>query len=80
MSIRQEKSKLKADINNPNPFKSYTAGEDFFMVRGGNDYLPNKLNDYVQKFDFDKEKVVVDYIIKQNTPIDIKSDGRITIV
>ena len=70
----------RIDVNNPNPFKSYTAAEDYFMVRGGNGYLSNKLNDYVQKFDYDNTKNVTDYLKKANKPVDIKTDGRITIV
>lgn len=67
------------DVNNPNPFKTYRTGADFFMARGGNDYIPNKLDSAEAKFDFDKDKLVVDYIKKIKTPIDIKTDGRIQI-
>jgi len=32
------------------------------------------------KFDFDKTKTVTDYLRKHKDPIEIKLDGRITIV
>lgn len=68
------------DINNPNPFKTYRVGTDDFMAKGGNNYIPNKHKEAEAKFDFDKDKLVIDYIKKLNKPIDIKTDGRITIV
>lgn len=68
------------DVNNPNPFKTYTVATDDFVAKGGNYYLPNKEDSVIQKFDFDKNKLVEDYIKKHPEPIDIKADGRIKIV
>lgn len=69
------------DINNPNPFKTYSVGADFYVAKGGNGYMTtNKWDVAKEKFNFDKDKLVIDYIKKLNTPVDIKTDGRIQIV
>lgn len=69
------------DINNPNPFKTYRVGADSFIATGGNNYLPNdKWDNAERQFDFDKDKLVVDYIKKLNKPFEIKADGRIQVV
>lgn len=68
------------DINNPNPNKTYRVALDSYLTSGGNSYLPNKLNSAEQKFDFDKVKVVKDYMKKMTEPVEIKTDGRIKIV
>lgn len=69
------------DLNNPNMFKTYTVAMDEFVAKGGNEYFPsNKWESAIQRFDFDKDKLVIDYIKKQKEPFDIKTDGRIKIV
>lgn len=71
---------ISIDINNPNPFKTYRVSADVFVVKGGNDYIPDKWDNAEAKFDFDKDKLVIDYIKRLDKPIDIKTDGRIQIV
>jgi 2',3'-cyclic-nucleotide 2'-phosphodiesterase (5'-nucleotidase family) len=70
------------DINNPNPNKIYTVAMDDFMASGGDNLFENKIKSgqIDEKFDFDKDKLTCDYIKRLNTPIEIKDDGRITIV
>lgn len=68
------------DINNPNPFKTYTVAMDDFVAKGGNKYMNNKWDEVIAKYDFDKDKLVADYIKKQTSPIDIKPDGRLKVV
>lgn len=69
------------DVNNPNTFKTYRVGADIFIAKGGNNYLSsNKWDGAEAQFDFDKDKLVVDYIKKLNKPIDIVGDGRIQVV
>ena len=40
----------------------------------------NKINEAEAVYDFDKDKLACDFIKKQNKPIDIIDDHRITIV
>lgn len=68
------------DINNPNPFKTYRVGTNEYITKGGNNYIPNKYNEDEVNFDFDQDKLIIDYMKKTNKPIDIKADGRITII
>lgn len=78
--IDKNSTEIKLDVNNPNLFKTYKVAADSYLVRGGNGYLPDKRGFEEQKFDYDKDKIAADFIKKQTTPIDIKSDGRITVV
>lgn len=70
------------DINNPDKNKIYTVAMDDFMASGGDNLFENriKLGNIDEKFDFDKDKLTCDYIKKLNEPIEIKDDGRITVV
>lgn len=78
--IDKEGKETPIDINNPNTFKTYKAGIDDYLARGGNDYLKDIRNRVELTFDYDKDKVTADYIKTLNNPIDIKADGRITII
>lgn len=68
------------DVKNPNPFKTYRVVVDDFIAKGGNKYLSGKQDNVEQKYDFDKNKVVIDYLKAHKEPIEIKTDSRITIV
>ena len=70
------------DVNNPSTTKLYTVATDDFFASGGDNLIPNKIRtkEYDEIFDFDKDKLTCDYIKKQNTPVEIKDDGRITVV
>lgn len=68
------------DINNPNPFKTYTAAVDDFIAKGGNGYLSGNLDEVIKKLDYDKNKVVADYLLKHNEPIVVSTEQRITFV
>lgn len=73
---------IPIDINNPNPDKIYTVATDDFLASGGDKLISNKVEkgEIDKKFDFDKDKLTCDYIKKHNEPIEIKDDGRITVV
>lgn len=77
-----DKNKIETiiDINNPSETKIYRAAMDDYVAKGGNNYIPNKLKDAEARFDFDKDKLVIDYVKKRTKPINIKADGRITIL
>lgn len=68
------------DLNNPRTDKTYRVALDSYLTSGGNGYLPNKMDSVEQKFDFDKVKVIKDYMKNTNEPVEIKTDGRIKIV
>lgn len=78
--IDKDGTEKQIDINNPNPSKIYTVATDDYVAKGGNGYLSNKEDAVIQKFPFDKNKLVEDYLRKVNAPVDIKSDNRIQIV
>ena len=70
------------DVNNPRIDKIYTVATDDFMASGGDNLLSNKIEkgEVDEKFDFDKDKLTCDYIKKLNAPVELKDDGRITVV
>lgn len=78
--IDKQGKEISIDVNNPDPNKTYRVALDSYITSGGNTYLPNKMDSAEQKFDFDKVKIVKDYMKKINEPVDIKADGRIKIV
>ena len=80
--IDRNNKQIPIDINNPNPNKSYSVAMDDFMASGGDNLFKNKLKsgEISEFFDFDKDKLTCDFIKKQKAPIEIKDDGRITIV
>ena len=73
---------IPIDINNPDPDKIYTVAMDDFLASGGDNLISNKVaaNLIDEKFDFDKDKLTCDYVKKLNAPIEIKNDGRITVI
>jgi 5'-nucleotidase/UDP-sugar diphosphatase len=81
-AVFQDKNgqEIPININNPNPFKTYKVATDDFIAKGGNGYFTNKESALIKRFDFDKNKVVEDYLKKHSEPIEIKSDGRIQII
>ena len=69
------------DINNPNENRIYTAAYDEFLINGGDglDMLIPKDTDIIEKYDFDKDKLTIDYIKTLKQPFEVKADGRITV-
>lgn len=68
------------DINNPNPFKTYRVVVDDFIAKGGNGYLSGRRDNVEKKFDFDKNKVIIDYLKKHPEPVEINTEPRIKFV
>ena len=70
------------DLDNPAYDKLYTIAVDDYCATsdtaGMN--LRNRFDESDIHFDFDKEKLVGDYLRKQTSPVEIKSDGRIKVV
>ncbi len=73
---------IPIDVNNPSTTKTYTVATDDFFASGGDKLISNKIekDEIDEKFNFDKDKSTCDYIKKLNTPIELKDDGRITVV
>ncbi len=80
--IDKQGKEVQIDVNNPDPNKFYTVATDDFFASGGDNLISNKMEkgEIDQSFDYDKDKLTCDYIKKLKAPIDIKDDGRITVV
>lgn len=78
--IDKDGKEASIDVKNPNPFKTYTVAVDDFIAKGGNDYLSGRLDAVEKKYDYDKNKVVIDYLKKHSEPIVINTEKRITVV
>ncbi len=74
--------KRNIDVNNPDPNKTYTAVYDEFLVEGGDNLgmLKREDKDIIERFNYDKDKVTIDYIKTLKHPFEIKKDNRIMIV
>ena len=66
------------DINNPSETKKYKIVTDEFLMSAGADYniLATEEN-YIKKYDYDKDVMVCDYIKRSNKPVVINQTGRI---
>lgn len=78
--VDKDGKETSIDVNNPNPFKTYSVVVDDFIAKGGCGYLSGKMDNVEKKFDFDKNKLVVDYIKKLNAPVEVSQEKRITFV
>lgn len=78
--IDKDGKEIKINIDSPNPFKTYRVALDSFIAMGGNNLIPDKMQELEARFPYDKDKIVIDYLKKHPEPIDIKKDGRIQIV
>ncbi len=73
------------DINNPDEDKVYTAIYDEFLINGGDDMEmlakdEDDEDEIIEKYDFDKDKVTIDYIKSLNQPFEVRKDNRIKVV
>ncbi len=74
-------NETKIDINNPREDKIYrTVINDYYAMGKDNLSMLDKI-DWAEKiFDFDFTKCVKDHFKKDQTPVEIKDDGRIKII
>jgi len=79
--VDREGKEHPINIDKPDSNKIYKLAADSFVLMGGDKV---KSFDYRGKeekiFDFDKDKLVSDYVKRQNKPININETGRITFV
>ena len=72
----------KINVNNPDSNKVYTVAlDDFCATNVLYPSLRQPKENFIEYYDFDKDKLMVDYVKKMNgKPFEIKADGRIKIV
>ncbi len=79
--ITKDGHEVPIDVKNPNQNKTYTLALDDFIAKGGDGFKSlNKISEAIAIYDFDKDILVCDYIKKQNKPVDISDEVRITVV
>lgn len=78
--VDKDGKEIPIDVNNPNPFKTYRVAVDDFIAKGGNNYLSGNLDNVEKKYDFDKNKLIADYLKKNPAPIVISDEKRIKFV
>lgn len=74
--------KRAIDVNNPDPNKTYTAVYDEFLISGGDNctMLKRDDKDILERYEFDKDKVTIDYIKTLAQPFEVRKDNRIQVV
>ena len=80
--LDKQGQKTDIDVNNPNPQKVYTAVYDEFLVGGGDDMdmLEKGDDEIIERYQFDKDKVTIDYIKSLSQPFEVRKDNRIQII
>lgn len=80
--VDKQGQKQAIDVNNPNPNKIYTAVYDEFLVGGGDDMemLERDDDEIIERYQFDKDKVTIDYIKSLSQPFEVRKDNRIQII
>ena len=77
--VDKEGTEHSIDVNKPRKDKFYTIAVDDYCAtsNGAGLNLGYRFEESDIHFDFDKEKLVGDYLKRQKAPAEIKSDGRI---
>lgn len=80
--VAKDGKKTPIDINNPSENITYTAIYDSFIAQKDGEYPELFPQFSVQKYDFDKDKTMIDYLskLKNKDNIEITDDKRIEIV
>ena len=86
--VDKQGNKTPIDVNNPSDTKTYTVAHDSFVCEERENpeypgmFISAHKNQTVQRFDFDKDKTLIDYIKKLPNKDDLKivDDGRLKIV
>ena len=75
-------NKRQIDINNPSEDFYFTAIYDEFLIGGGDDMdmMKREDKDIITRYDYDKDKVTVDYIKTLKQPFEVHKDGRIKVI
>ena len=79
--IDKDGKQTKIDIEHPREDKIYrTVINDYYAMGKDNLSMLNKIDCAEKIFDFDFTKCVKDHFKKDQTPVEIKDDGRITFI
>lgn len=75
-------NKRPIDVNNPSKDFYFTAVYDEFLIGGGDDMdmMKREDKDIITRYDFDKDKVTIDYIKTLQQPFEVHKDGRIKVI
>lgn len=80
--IDKQGNKQFINVNDPDDDKYYTAIYDEFLIGGGDnmEMLERDDDEIIERYQFDKDKVTIDYIKTLSQPFEVRADGRIKIV
>ena len=79
--INKNGEKVPIDINNPDENITYTTAIDDYYGSGREHFsMLNKIDKALAIYDFDKDKLAIDYIKERKKPLEFKPDGRLIIV
>ena len=79
--VDKEGNEHPIDVNNPRTDKKYLVAINDFYAAGNDDlFMLNKEFEAVQRFDYDLNACVEEYIRKHKEPIDIVDDGRLKLI
>ena len=80
--LDKQGNKRFINVNDPDEDKYYTAVYDEFLINGGDDLemLERDDDEILQRYDFDKDRVTIDYIKTLAQPFNVRKDNRIRIV
>lgn len=76
--IDKNGKEYKINVENPSETKKYKVVTDEFLMSAGADFkVLAEEKDWIQKFPYDKDIMVCNYIKRKNEPITINQTGRI---
>ena len=79
--INKNGEKVPIDVNNPDENIIYKTAIDNYYGSGRENFsMLNKADKALAIYDFDKDKLAIDYIKEMKKPLEIKTDGRLIVV
>lgn len=78
-AVCKEGKTVELNIAAPSETKMFKVAYDDYLLAGGDAFTSLKDAKILKKYDYDKDKIVIDYFLKKKDlkPLVIKSDGRI---
>lgn len=75
-------NKRQIDLQNPAEDFFYNAVYDEFLMGGGDDLsmMKREDKDIIERYDFDKDKVTIDYIKTLQQPFEVHKDNRLRVI
>lgn len=79
--VDKEGNKIPINIDEPDENITYVVAIDNYYGSGRENFtMLNKIDEAIEIYDFDKDKLAINYIKKMKQPLEFKKDGRIKIV